>query len=107
LKIISELFLAPVFVETSVVDPGSGAFLPLGSGYGMNFFLGPGSGSGMSYLFVYLRLVPEIIKIMEKGSFYFLSLFLCRTRDPERKMCGSGTKNVRIRDKTSRIRNTG
>jgi hypothetical protein len=56
----------------------------------------PGSISGMNN---FLRLLPETLISMKKGSFYFSSLFLCRIWDPGWKMFGSGSgmKNVQIR----------
>jgi hypothetical protein len=36
-------------------DQGSGAFLPPGSGSGMNFFLDPGSGPFFGEIFLYLH----------------------------------------------------
>jgi hypothetical protein len=42
-----------VLVRPSVADPGSGAFLPPGSGIRDEFFPDPRSGSGMSYRYLF------------------------------------------------------
>jgi hypothetical protein len=72
----------------SVADSGSGAFLP--PGFRMNFFRIPDPAPFFWWNLSY---------IIFKSPYYVISPFLHRTSDP-------GWKNSRLRDKTSRIRNT-
>jgi hypothetical protein len=112
--------------NSSVVDPdpGSGAFLPPGSGSGMNFFRIPDlkgmflvrfSQESLFFNFFANKTCSWNFKKQEKSCFYFSSLFLCtvgsgircfftpRIRYPDP---GWSNGRIRIRDKPSRIRNT-
>jgi hypothetical protein len=117
----------------SVPDPGSGAFLPPGSGFRIRDEFFPDLGSRIQvvcFWWDFLKNPCSLIiffsnktcswnyryKKQEKSWFYFSSLFLCtvgsgircfytpRIRDPDP---GWSNGRIRIRDKPSRIRNTG
>jgi hypothetical protein len=112
---------------TSVADsdPGSGPFYSLDLISGMNFSRIPNPvemffgeiffKNPCSLIFLLIKLVPETIRSKKKVGFIFHPPFMySRIRDPvlfypQDPGSGSGMKNlgIRIRDKTSRIRNTG
>jgi hypothetical protein len=134
-KGLGYFFCFTVLGSVADPDPGSGAFLPTGSGIRIRdeFFPDPGSwiqGVPVCFWWDFLKNPCSLIfftnktcswnhKKQEKSWFYFSSLFLCTVwsgiRDPgcgafspPDPGSGSGIKKlgIWIRDKISRIRNT-